>query len=82
MTEQIPLNRQDNAKNQAMVLKTIQFTGFGLIFFGISLYFNLWNSAEFLDLNTDNMNKIIGAMCGVMGIMDVFAIPVLITKKK
>lgn len=69
MTSKIPDN------NLKIIISAIRFAGIIIFFFGIFLLFNIGNAAEKMDMTDDGMNKIIGMVMAIFGIIEVIVTP-------
>lgn len=69
MTTQIPDN------NLKIIISAIRFAGIIIFFFGIILLFNIGNVAEKMDMVDDGINKIIGMVMAIFGIIEVIVTP-------
>jgi hypothetical protein len=69
MTTQIPDN------NLKIIISAIRFAGILIFFFGMILLFNFGEVAEKMNMVNDGMNKIIGMVMAIFGIIEVILTP-------
>jgi hypothetical protein len=62
-------------KNLKVIIPVIRFVGLMIFFFGMALIFDLGEVATNMDLVKEDLNKIIGMVLGIMGIIEVVLTP-------